>query len=62
MAQIMNALLQNSDLKNVDESTRPFRYDLNQIPYYYTVVVTSRFKDLIDKMPDELWTEVHDIV
>ena len=45
-------------------TTRPFRYDLNQIPYDYTVEVRSRFKglDLIDREPDELWTEVHDIV
>ena len=44
--------------------TRPFRYDLNQIPYDYTVEVTNRFKglDLIDRMPDELWMEVRDIV
>ena len=43
---------------------RPFRYDLNQIPYDYTVEVRNRFKglDLIDRVPDELWTEVHDIV
>ena len=43
---------------------RPFRYDLNQIPYDYTLEVTNRFKglDLIDRVPDELWTEVHDIV
>ena len=51
-------------LKKVGKSTRPFRYDLNQIPYHYTVEVTNRFKglDLIDRVPDELWTEVHDIV
>ena len=44
--------------------TRPFRYDLNQIPYDYTVEVRNRFKglDLIDREPDELWTEVRDIV
>ena len=43
---------------------RPFRYDLNQIPYNYTVEVTNRFKglDLIDRVPDELWTEVPDIL
>ena len=43
---------------------RPFRYDLNQTPYDYTVEVTNRFKglDLIDRLPDELWMEVHDIV
>ena len=43
--------------------TGPFRYDLNQIPYDYTVEVRNRFKglDLIDRLPDELWTEVHDM-
>ena len=51
-------------LKNVGKTTRPFKYDLNQIPYDYTVEVWNRFKglDLIDRVPDELWTEVHDIV
>ena len=51
-------------LKKVGKTTRPFRYDLNQIPYDYTVEVTNRFKglDLIDRVPDELWTEVHDII
>ena len=46
------------------KTTRPFRYDLNQIPYDYTVEVRNRFKglDLINEVPDELWTEVHDIV
>ena len=50
-------------LKKVGKTTRAFRYDLNQIPYNYTVV-TNRFKglDLIDRVPDELWMEVHDIV
>ena len=50
-------------LKKVGKTTRPFRYDLNQIPYY-TVEVRNRFKglDLIDRVSDELWTEVHDIV
>ena len=50
--------------KKVGKTTRPFRYDLNQIPYGYTVEVRNRFKglDLIDRLPDELWTEVHDIV
>ena len=64
VAQIMNSLLPNSDLKKVGKTTRPFRYDLNQIPYDYTVEVTNRFKvlDLIDRVPEELWTEVHDIV
>jgi len=51
-------------LKKVRKTTRPFRCDLNQIPYDYTVEVTSRFKglDLIDGVPEELWTEVCDIV
>ena len=51
-------------LKKVGKTARPFRYDLNQIPYDYTVEVRNRFKglDLIDRMPDELWAEVHDIV
>ena len=51
-------------LKKVGKTTRPFRYDLNQTPYDYTVEVRNRFKglDLIDRVPDELWTEVHDIV
>ena len=51
-------------LKKVGKVIRPFRYDLNQILYDYTVEVTNRFKglDLIDTMPEELWTEVHDIV
>ena len=46
------------------KTTRPFRYDLNQIIYDYTVEVRNRFKelDLIDRVPDELWTEIHDIV
>ena len=48
----------------MEKSTKPFRYDLNQIPYDYTEEVRNRFKglDLIDRVPDELWTEVHDIV
>ena len=51
-------------MKKVGKTTRPFRYDLNQIPYDYTVVVRNRFKglDLIDRIPDELWMEVCDIV
>jgi len=51
-------------LKKVGKTTRPFRYDLNQIPYNYTVEGRNRFKglDLIDRVPDELWTEVRDIV
>ena len=51
-------------MKKVGKATRPFRYDLNQIPYDYTVEVRNRFKDLnlIDRAPEELWNEVHDIV
>ena len=51
-------------MKEVGKTTRPSRYDLNQIPYDYTVEVTYRFKglDLIDRVPEELWMEVHDIV
>ena len=51
-------------MKKVGKNFRPFRYDLNQIPYDYTVEVRNRFKglDLIDRVPEELWTEVHDIV
>ena len=51
-------------MKKVGKTTRSFRYDLNHIPYDYTVEVRNRFKglDLIDRVPDELWTEVRDIV
>ena len=51
-------------MKKAGKTTRPFRYDLNQIPYDYTVEVRNRFKglDLIDRVPEELWNEVHDIV
>ena len=51
-------------MKEVGKTTRPFRYDLNQIPYDYTVEGINRFTvlDLIDRVPDELWMEVHDIV
>ena len=51
-------------MKKAGKTTRPFRYDLNQIPYDYTVKVRNRFKrlDLIDRVPEELWTEVRDIV
>ena len=51
-------------MKKVGKTTRPFRYDLNQIPSDYTVEVRNRFKglDLLDKVPDELWMEVHDLV
>ena len=51
-------------MKKVGKTARPFRYEQNQIPYYYTVEVRNRFKGLvlIDRVPDELWTEVRDIV
>ena len=51
-------------MKKVGKTTRPFRYDLTQIPYDYTVEVRYRFKglDLIDRVPDELWTEVRNIL
>ena len=51
-------------MKKVGKTTRPFRYDLNQIPFAYTVEVTNRFKqlDLEDKVPEKLWTVVHNIV
>ena len=51
-------------MKKVGKTTRPFRYDLNQIPCDYTVEVRNRFEglDLIDRVPDRLWTEVHDLV
>ena len=64
VAQIMNSILPNSNLKSVGKTTRPFRNDLNQIPYDCTVEVRNRFKglDLIDRVPDELWNEVRHIV
>ena len=64
VAQIMSSLLPNSDkLNKVGKTTRPFRYDLNQIPYDYTVEVTNRFKGLYQiRVPEELWMEVHDTV
>ena len=51
-------------LKRVGETAKPFRYDLNQIPYNYTVEVTNRFKglDLTDRVPEELWTKVRNII
>ena len=56
VAQIMNSLMPNSDLKKVGKTTKPFRYDLNQIPYNYTVEVTNRFKglDLNDRVPEDM--------
>ena len=65
VAWIMNSLLPNSDkLKKAGKTTKPFRYDLNKFPYDYTVEVKNRFKglDLIDRVPDERWNEVCDIV
>ena len=51
-------------MKKVGKTTRTFRYDLNQTPYDYTLEVANRFKglDLIDRVPEELWMEIHDIV
>ena len=65
VAEIMNSLLPNSHkLTKVGKITRSFRYDLSQISYDYTVEVRNRLKGLglIDRVPDELWNEVHDIV
>ena len=65
VAQIMSQIAKfRLKLKKVGETTRPFRYDLNQIPYDYTVEVRNRFKGLnqIDRVPDELWNEVRDVV
>ena len=65
MAQVMNLILQNSELNlRGGKTTRRFRYDLNQIPYDHTVEVTNRFKglDLIDRVPEELWMEVCDCI
>ena len=61
---IAKFLIARIKLSKVGKTTRPFRYDLHQILYDYTVEVRNRFKelDLIDRVPDELWTEVHDIV
>ena len=64
VVQIMNLLLQNSNkLKKVGKTTRPFSYDLNQIPYDFTVEMTNRFKgfNLIDRVPEELWMKVCNI-
>jgi len=66
VAQIMSSLLQNSGLnwRKVGKTIRTFRYDLNQIPYDYTVEVTNRFKrlDLVDRGPEDLWTVVQNTV
>ena len=62
----MNSLLPNSDLngKKIGKTTKPFRYELNQIPYDYAVKVRNRFKelDVIDRVPEELWEKVRNIV
>ena len=66
MAQTISSLLQKFrlKLKKVWKTTRPLRYDLNQVPYNYTVKVANRFKglDLVDRVREELWTEVHNTV
>ena len=61
--KLLNAKCRH-DLKKVGKTTRTFRYDLNKISYDYTVEVTNRFKglDMIDRVPEELWTEVRGIV
>ena len=64
VAQLMNLIAKFIlKLKKVGKTTRPFKYDLNQIPYDYTVEVTCRFMglDLIDRVPEELWMEIHDV-
>ena len=63
VAQILS-LLQNLGLNRVGKTTRPFRYDLNQIPYNYLVEVTNKFKrlNLVDRVPEELWTVIRNIV
>ena len=63
VAQIISSLFRLK-LKKVGKTTRPFRYDLNQIPYDHTVEMMNRFKglDLVDRVFEELWTEVHNIV
>ena len=66
MALLMITLFQNSGLnsKKVEKTTGQFRYDLNPISYDYTIEVTNRLKglDMVDRLPEELWTEVHNIV
>ena len=64
VAQILSSLLQNLGLNKVGKTTRPFRYDLNQIPYNYLVEVANKFKrlNLVDRVPEELWTVIHNIV
>ena len=62
--ELLIAKLKLKKLKKVEKTTRPLRYDLNQIPYDYIEEVRNRFKglDLINRVPDELWTEVRDII
>ena len=62
--ELLVAKFRLAKLKKVGKTTRPFRYDLYHIPYDYTVEVTNRFKelDLLDRVPEEVWTEVHDTV
>ena len=62
MTQTINSLLPNSDLKKVGKTTNPSRHEINQIPYDYTVELANRFKglDLIDRVPEDLWTEICD--
>ena len=64
VAQMMNSLLQNSDLKKVGKASKPCRYDLNQMLYDYTVEAMNRFKrlDLVDRVPEALWMEFCNIV
>ena len=64
MAQIINSLLPNSDLNKEGKTIRPCKYDLHQIPSDYTAEVRNRFKglELRDRVPEELWTEIHDTV
>ena len=64
MPKSLLVLILNLKLKKLGKTTRSFRYDLNQIPYDYTVEVTNRVKglDLIDRVPEELWTHVHDLL
>ena len=64
VAQIMDSLLPNSKLKKAVKTTRPFRYDLKKFPYDHAVEVRKRFKGLVltDRVPEELWMEVRDIV
>ena len=65
VAEIMNSLAKfRLKSKKVGKTTRPFKYDLNQIPYEYTVEVMNRFKelDLVNRVPEELWTDVYNIV